>query len=85
MVKDTGAAEGRRGSGGAGRRGGKAPRGDAATPGRGGGGAADADPVGEASGDPWAEADAAHPDEQAMDAPDQHPRPDDGRKRDPGA
>jgi hypothetical protein len=43
----------------------------------------EADPVAEGSGDPWAEADAPHPDEIAMDAPDEHPQPEDEQKRNP--
>jgi len=40
--------------------------------------------MGGAPDDPWAETDAPHPDEQAMDSPDQHPQPEDAPKRDAG-
>jgi hypothetical protein len=65
--------------GGAGRRGGKAQRDDAAAP----AGAAGGEPGGAA--DPWAESDAAHPDEDSFDSPDQHPQPEDEATRKPGA
>jgi hypothetical protein len=85
MAKDPSLSERPRGTGEAGRRGGEARREDAAAPGSGRGGAGDADPVGGASGDPWAEADAPRPDENAMDSLDQHPQPEDEPKRHPGA
>ena len=71
--------------GGAGPQGRKAPPDDAAVPGRGEGGAAGDDPVAGGSADPWAEADAPHPDENAMDSPDLHPQPEDEATRNPGA
>jgi hypothetical protein len=74
MAKDPSASEGRPGGGGAGRRGGKAGR-DAAAPQRTeSGGAVEDDPVVEGSADPWAEADAGHPDESASDTLEHHPQ-----------
>jgi len=35
------------------------------------------DPVVEGSADPWAEADAGHPDESSSDSLDDHPQPED--------
>jgi len=43
------------------------------------------DPVVEGSADPWAEADAGHPDESASDSLDQHPQPEDEAATKPGA
>ena len=85
MARNPSASERRRGGGSAGRRGGQPARDDATAPGRAGGGAVEEDPLGEASGDPWAEADTPHPDENAMDSLDQHPQPEDEPKRNPGA
>jgi hypothetical protein len=68
-----------------GRRGGKARPEDIASPGRAESGGMEDDPVVESSADPWAEADAGHPDESSLDSPDQHPQPEDETARNPGA
>jgi hypothetical protein len=86
MARNPSASEGRPGSGNAGQRGGEARPDNATAPReRTKDGAMEADPVVEGSDDPWAEADAPHPDENAMDAPDEHPQPEDEQKRNPDA
>jgi hypothetical protein len=71
---------------GAGRRGGKARQDDAAAPARATEGEPDtAAAAVEGAADPWAESDAAHPDECSSNSPDQHPQPGDEATRDRGA
>lgn len=48
------------------------------------GGAIENDPTVEGSGDPWAEAEAKHPDEGSSDSLEQHPQADDRTTRNPG-
>jgi hypothetical protein len=76
MAKDPSASQGHP-SGGTERRGGKARPDDLTSPGRVEGGGMEDDPVVEGSADPWAEADAGHPDESSSDSLDQHPQPED--------
>jgi hypothetical protein len=47
-------------------------------------GTADDDPALAGSADPWAEIDAGHPDENASDSLDQHPRSDEENPKSPG-
>ncbi len=55
----------------------KARQDDPSDSGRAESGGMEDDPVFEGSTDPWAEADAGHPDESASDSLDQHPQPED--------
>jgi hypothetical protein len=70
-------------NGSAGRRGGKVRPDDPTSPERVESGGMEDDPVVESSADPWAEADAGHPDESSLDSPDQHAQPEDETANNP--